>query len=70
MHIFVLTDHMGTTSAHHSLCTSYQLGFTTRRFSNHESRLLSQVHTFAIIVILNFENTSKYVDTLILFSKT
>ena len=31
----------------------------TRRFSNHESRLLSRAHTF----------TSKYVDTLILFSK-
>ena len=44
--------------------------FTTRRFSNHESRLLSRLHTFAIIVIFNrFENTSKYVDTLTLFSK-
>ena len=42
----------------------------TRRFSNHESRLLSRSHTFAIIVIFNrFENTSKYVDTLTLFSK-
>ena len=43
----------------------------TRRFSNHESRLLSRLHTFAIIVIFNrFENTSKYVDTqLTLFSK-
>ena len=42
----------------------------TRRFSNHESRLLSWLHTFAIIVIFNrFENTSKYVDTLTLFSK-
>ena len=43
----------------------------TRRFSNHVSRLLSRSHTFAIIVIFNrFENTSKYVDTLTLFSKT
>ena len=42
----------------------------TRRFSNHESCLLSRSHTFAIIVIFNrFENTSKYVDTLTLFSK-
>ena len=42
----------------------------TRRFSNHVSRLLSRSHTFAIIVIFNrFENTSKYVDTLTLFSK-
>ena len=42
----------------------------TRRSSNHESRLLSRSHTFAIIVIFNrFENTSKYVDTLTLFSK-
>ena len=40
----------------------------TRRFSNHESRLRSRAHTFAIIVIF-FENTWKYVDTLILFSK-
>ena len=44
--------------------------FVTRRFSNHESRLLSRLHTFAIIVIFNrFENTSKYVDALTLFSK-
>ena len=67
--------------------------FLTMRFSNHESRLLSRLHTFAIIVILDlkihqsmwihwpffpktcnhcnirFENTSKYVDTLTLFSK-
>ena len=48
----------------------WKLVETTRRFSNHESRLLSRSHTFAIIVIFNrFENTSKYVDTLTLFSK-
>ena len=42
----------------------------TRRFSNHESRLLSRSHTFAINGILyRFENTSKYVDTVTLFSK-
>ena len=41
----------------------------TRRFSNHVSRLLSQSHIFAIIVI-RFENTSKYVDTLTFFPKT
>ena len=45
-------------------------GMYTRRFSNHESRLLSRSHTFAIIAIFNrFENTSKYVDKLTLFSK-
>ena len=27
----------------------------TRRFSNHESRLLSRAHTFAIIVILDLK---------------
>ena len=42
---------------------------STRRFSNHVSRLLSRSHTFAIIEIIRFENTSKYVDTLTLFSK-
>ena len=42
----------------------------TRLFSNHESHLLSRSHIFASIVIVNrFENTSKYVDTLTLFSK-
>ena len=30
-------------------------GFSTRRFSNHESRLLSRAHTFAIIVILDLK---------------
>ena len=29
--------------------------FKTRQFSNHESRLLSRAHTFAIIVILDFK---------------
>ena len=49
---------------------NYKKAVKTRRFSNHESRLLSRWHTFAIIVIFNrFENTSKYVDTLTLFSK-
>ena len=43
--------------------------FLTRRFSNHVSRLLSRSHTFAIIVFIRFENTSKYVDILTLFSK-
>ena len=52
-------------SAHLNLVNLY-----TRRFSNHVSRLLSRSHTFAIIVIFNrFENISKYVDTLTLFSK-
>ena len=38
----------------------------TRRFSNHESRLLSQSHTFAIIVILDLK-IHQNVDTLTLF---
>ena len=33
----------------------------TRQFSNHESRLLLTSNTFAIIVILGFENTSMWV---------
>ena len=40
----------------------------TRRFSNHESRLLSRAH-FCNHCNIRLENTSKYVDTLILFSK-
>ena len=35
--------------------TLSQLGCKTRRFSNHVSRLLSQSHTFAIIVILDLK---------------
>ena len=38
----------------------------TRRFSNHESRLISQSHTFAIIVILDLKIQIKvcgYTDT-------
>ena len=67
-------DHtFGNCSFHllpNSLYSPFNLNIT-RRFSNHESRLLSRSHTFAIIVIFNrFENTSKYVDTLTLFSKT
>ena len=41
----------------------------TRRFSNHESRLLFASTYFCNHCNIRFENTSKYVDTLILFSK-
>ena len=32
----------------------------SHEFSNHESRLLSRAHTFAIIVNIRFENTLMY----------
>ena len=37
------------------LTTTLTLPYRTRRFSNHESRLLSRAHTFAIIVILDLK---------------
>ena len=37
------------------LCVSLSIKSHTRRFSNHESRLLSRSHTFAITVILDLK---------------
>ena len=44
------------------------IAIQTRRFSNHESRLLSITY-FCNHCNIRFENTSKYVDTLTLFPK-
>ena len=41
----------------------------TRQFSNHESRLLSRSHTFAIIVISDLKIHQSMWNTLTLFSK-
>ena len=43
----------------------------TRRFSNHESRLLSRAHTFAIIVILDLKiHQSMWIHWSLFFPKT